>query len=192
MPPGASIQKDRLTEEFYVSRAPVNDALARLRSDGLVRIAPQHGTFVSEISLAEVKEGQFIRRSLEREAIGRLAQIIDDETVGLLDELLSKQAHALKSDNAGRRYELDAEFHTLLLHSQGFKNTAKLISTFNAHLIRAARQSYQSVTSARESLRGHREIVEALRQRDPNWAASAMDCHLAGAEIAMSRLATVD
>ena len=74
--PGSLIEKAELCDKFGVSRYPVSSAVSRLAYDQLVDVAPQHGSFVSKISIHDVRERLFIRSALEgeiaAEAAGRL------------------------------------------------------------------------------------------------------------------------
>ena len=69
--PGHAIDKLALCEKLGVSRFPVSAAISRLAYDRLVRVEPQHGSFVSPISAGEVREYLFVRRALE--SAGRTA-----------------------------------------------------------------------------------------------------------------------
>ena len=53
--PGEKLSEILLAEKYGVSRAPVRNALGRLEQDGLVRIKPQSGTIVSEISIQKAR-----------------------------------------------------------------------------------------------------------------------------------------
>ena len=52
--PGAVIREKEIMELFEVSRTPVREALMRLEIDGLVRIVPNVGTFVEEVSFQQL------------------------------------------------------------------------------------------------------------------------------------------
>src|SRR5580700_9978378 len=71
--PGSLIDKTGLCEKLRVSRFPVSAAVSRLSYDRLVDVAPQHGSFVSLISLKDVHERLFIRRALESEIAAEAA-----------------------------------------------------------------------------------------------------------------------
>ncbi|MCF8105753.1 MAG: GntR family transcriptional regulator, partial [Desulfohalobiaceae bacterium] len=70
--PGQSLREKDLIEEFGVSRTPVREAFIRLESDGLVRIFPNLGTIVTEVSFQQLKDVFEIRSYLVRLA-GQLA-----------------------------------------------------------------------------------------------------------------------
>ena len=71
LPPGAAIDKAALCERLGVSRFPVSEALGRLAEEGFVEVLPQRGTRVTRIDLADCREGMFIRRALEADAVRR-------------------------------------------------------------------------------------------------------------------------
>src|SRR5690606_32943449 len=60
LPPGAAIDKGAICERLSVSRFPVSEALARLAAEGLVDIAPQRGSMVSLVKIADVREYMLI------------------------------------------------------------------------------------------------------------------------------------
>ena len=55
--PGDIIRKPEICDRLGVSRSPVADAVARLAADGLVDVVPQAGTFVTRLSMTDIREG---------------------------------------------------------------------------------------------------------------------------------------
>lgn len=179
--PGAPINKEELTVQFGVSRAPVNDALGRLREEDLVNIARQHGSFVQPISLEKLEEGVFLRRAVEPTAMKRLALVIDEPTLNVLRDNLLRQEQAVNAGDLSALHALDDVFHGILLEGAQMSTTLRLIRTFSAHLERARNMAEVTQRQPQETLEEHRQLVRALETRDPQWAASAMDVHLASA-----------
>ena len=179
--PGEAIQKEKLTALFGVSRAPVNEALARLREEDLVSIAPQHGTFVQHITIAKLNEGLFFRRAVEPNAMADLAPAITDPLLEQLQDNLSKQRSAVSADDLSALHVLDDSFHSLLLEHRKFEHTARLVRTFSAHLERARNLAPPIQRDPRDTVNDHEKIVKALSMKDANWAHSAMDLHLGSA-----------
>src|ERR1700740_3776685 len=79
--PGQRLSEAELARDLGVSRTPVREAIIQLRADGLVEVMPQLGSFVSKISLRNVREAQFAREALECAAVRIAAQQIDAATV---------------------------------------------------------------------------------------------------------------
>eukprot|EP00611_Tribonema_gayanum_P013823 TRINITY_DN25040_c0_g1_i1.p1 TRINITY_DN25040_c0_g1~~TRINITY_DN25040_c0_g1_i1.p1 ORF type:complete len:123 (+),score=11.79 TRINITY_DN25040_c0_g1_i1:328-696(+) len=63
--PGDSIRKPDICSRLGVSRSPVADAVAKLATDSLVDVIPQAGTFVTRLSMTDIREGAFIREAIE-------------------------------------------------------------------------------------------------------------------------------
>jgi DNA-binding GntR family transcriptional regulator len=64
-PPGTALQESQITKEVGASRTPVRAALLQLSRDGLVRLVPGMGAFVTDISMADVTEMYEMREALE-------------------------------------------------------------------------------------------------------------------------------
>ncbi len=73
--PGTAIDKAALCDRLGMSRFPVTTAVNRLGFEKLVVIEPQHGSFVSRISIRNVREFMMIRRALEAEIAAQAAAI---------------------------------------------------------------------------------------------------------------------
>src|SRR6478609_7792203 len=71
--PGAVLARNELADQFGVSQTPVRDALIKLSEEGLVDIFPQHATVVSRIDIASAMQAHFLRRALEVDIAGTLA-----------------------------------------------------------------------------------------------------------------------
>jgi len=52
--PGSLINESQLATDLGLSRTPVREAINRLESEGLVKVMPKKGIFVSDIQLSDV------------------------------------------------------------------------------------------------------------------------------------------
>src|ERR1700757_1617307 len=87
--PGQRLSEAELARDLGVSRTPVREAIIQLRADGLVEVTPQRGSFVSKISLRNVREAQFAREALECAAVRVAVDRIDDAAGERLRENIS-------------------------------------------------------------------------------------------------------
>ena len=71
--PAAQLRQDALGEAYGVSRIPVREALFQLEAEGLVRIVPQKGAIVSELSLDEINDVFDLRGILEPRLLAQSA-----------------------------------------------------------------------------------------------------------------------
>lgn len=176
--PGAPLPKREICEALGVSRSPVSEAIARLASDGLVRVVPQAGTFVALFSMAEIREGAFLREAIELAAVEHLApRIGEDDLARLNRNLRLQEVMAGEADGAGF-YELDREFHGLILAATGFRKLRRVSETAWIHVDRARQQMLPVEGRLDAALGEHRAIYQALTARDAGAARDAMRHHL--------------
>lgn len=176
--PGAPLRKEDLAAEFGVSRAPISEAIARLAEEGLVDVFPQHGSFVAGIRVEDVREGLFIRLGLEIQAVRHVASTADVEQVLALERNIAGQAAALAAGNLRHFYELDEAMHDLIFTQIAFPRVRRFLDSARAQLDRIRRLVLPIKGRPEATLDEHRRIVEAIRMRDPEYAAAAMRAHL--------------
>ena len=179
LPPGAPLRKEELALELGVSRAPVSEAIARLAEEGLAEVFPQHGSFVTPIRAADVRESLFIRTALETEAMRRLAAAVDDAFMARLDENIALQAEALADSDLARFYDLDEALHGLLFAAVESPRATRLLDAARAPLDRVRRLALPEPGRPEATFAEHLRLVEAVRSGDAEFAASAMRVHLA-------------
>ena len=188
--PGEVLRKAEVCEALGVSRSPVSDAIARLAADGLVDVHPQAGTYVSRISMAEIREGAFIREALELAAIEHVAHRVSDEQIGLLKRNLRIQRVMLDDDDRAGFYEHDAQMHELLLSFTGYRRLGRISESVRAQLDRARQLLLPTPGRLQEAFHEHEAVVGALEARDAARAREALRHHLGQLVIMLTTLAT--
>lgn len=176
--PGERVSDLAWANDLGVSRTPVREALLQLNDEGLVDVIPQRGTFVAPISVAAVREAQFIREALEVAAVQVAVERIGDAQFATLAANLAGQRAAEIDHDVERFYELDQAFHRQIIDATGFQSVWRLADRSRAHLNRVRRLSLPHPTLIGQLVRDHREIVEALRGREGERAEAAMRDHL--------------
>lgn len=176
--PGDIIRKPEICEALGVSRSPVAEALARLAAEHLVHVVPQAGTYVARFSLAEVREGAFLREALELAAVERVAQSITEEQRVLLRRNLRLQAALVEDHDFAEFYRADAEMHELILSFTGFKRIAALADSAWLHVNRARQLILPQKGRVEATLVEHQAIVAALEAGDAQAAREATRLHL--------------
>lgn len=181
--PGSRIDKAAICERFGVSRQPVSDALARLAEERLVEVEPQKGTFVARIRLSDVIEAAFVRQALETAIVREIAPAIDPPTLTSLDRNLAYQDAAVNSDDIEGFYTFDLQFHRLLYDRLASQQVVEIIDLSRAPLERVRRLLLPKPGRSRATVDEHRQIVQALGERDPDASAAAMRAHLQSVKV---------
>ena len=175
--PGQTLREKDLLEEFGVSRTPIREAFIRLESDGLVRIFPNLGTIVSEVSLQQLKD-VFEIRSFLVQLVGQLAatRATPDE----LSEIRSKVEAMQQTSDTNRLMQLDSEIHELVNKATKNETLVKFLGMLRDQSIRIRTFShnnaayYQSLTAELE------ELIKALENRDGEASARILEKHTKG------------
>jgi DNA-binding GntR family transcriptional regulator len=176
--PGVPIDKGALCERLKVSRFPVSAAISRLAFEHLVLIEPQHGSFVSRISVRDVRERLFIRRALEGEIAAEAARRFDAAAREALSRNLEDAIAAAAKGDRGRFYALDLEFHAILTSRLGLARSAELLDVQRVHLERVRRLLMSPPGRIEATIAEHRAVVEALASGDPDRSRRAMENHM--------------
>ena len=176
--PGEALRKAEVCEALNVSRSPVSNAVARLAGDGLVDVHPQAGTYVSRISMKEIREGAFVREALELAAIEHVAGRVSDEQMTLLKRNLKIQKVMLDDGDRAGFYEQDAQMHELLLAFTGYPRLHRISESARAQLDRARQLLLPAPGRLQEAYLEHEAVVDALEARDPVRAREALRHHL--------------
>ena len=172
--PGAVLREKEIMEEFNVSRTPVREALMRLEMDGLVRIIPNVGTFVEEVSFQQLKDVFEIRSYLVRLA-GQLAaaRITEEEIAGIRERIDGMKSAPDKKT----LMRLDGEIHKII--NQATKNEV-LIKMLNGLHDQAVRIWTFSGTEGGywdDLEKEFEDIAAALEQHNEEMVANLLEKH---------------
>lgn len=178
--PGEKLSEILLAEKFGVSRAPVRNALGRLEQDGLVRIKPQSGTIVSEISIEKAIHICEIRLLLERYAVYIAAKRVTDSQLAQLQLWFDRLE---REDPAAPDYtiqlsKVDHRLHQMIYDACGNPLISEIISRYNYEIQRIKHINGTETDRPRYSKQEICRIFEAIKARDPEQAVRAMEVHI--------------
>jgi DNA-binding GntR family transcriptional regulator len=176
--PGSLINKADLCERMRVSRFPVSAAVSRLAYDRLVDVEPQHGSFVTRISLNDVRERFFIRTALEGEIAAEAARRMTRSDRDALAANLKEQADAAADEDPTTFYALDVAFHRILTDRLSMARADDVLESLRVHLERTRRLTMSTTGQLRASVIEHSEVASAIEAKDPVAARQAMKQHL--------------
>ncbi|MCK5428642.1 MAG: FadR family transcriptional regulator [Anaerolineales bacterium] len=191
--PGDKLPAEReLAEQFGVSRTAIREAMKALTQRGLVEIYPGRGTFVTHSTSAAVRHSidllvkighedgimdlVEVREILEPEIAALAAIRATEENIAIMQDAVDAMDNAM--DDPDTYIEADLDFHLAL--AQGSDNVLipVLIDTL-VELLREHRKQAANVKGGLE--RGqphHKNLLEAIKHRDPDAARTSMRAHL--------------
>ena len=182
--PGQRMIEEELAQRVGVSRTSVRDSLRRLASDGLVRSEPSRGTFVAELSMAEIEEIFQLRATLEGHASALAALHAKPEDIEELDHICAHIEGLLRADLGNEQLfaqfqASNNQFHGVMLRASGSVRLNALAEPLiELPLVQMKNHNWPGEVSVRRSNQQHLEIIEALRARDPLLAKMRTQTHI--------------
>lgn len=177
LPPGMALDKTAICTQLGVSRFPVSEALARLAEEGLVDIAPQRGSTVSLVRIADVREYMLIRKGLESEALRVLIGKHDADVIAALHANMAAQRDAAARDDAETFHQIDVDFHDIIFRSMRLTKVKSIIDRARANLDRARRLIITPRRLA-HTIAEHQAIFDGILAGAPPQAIAAIRAHI--------------
>ncbi|MEG1799620.1 MAG: GntR family transcriptional regulator [Synergistaceae bacterium] len=182
---GTPLPENQLSKEIGVSRTPIREALRCLEQDGYVRIIPQKGAFVSEISLEDLKEIYDIRKLLEPfaalSAVNRIPEAeIDEMEKGW--NMLRKVANSGGEIDFSKVSDMDLQLHMTITKYATNKRIGGIITSYHAQIKRFQKLSALSLSDINNTIGQHLEILAKLRERDAKGLSALLYDHIAKSE----------
>lgn len=175
IPAGEHLNENALAHQFNVSRGPVREAVRGLEQAGLVRIIPNRGVFVRQVSMEETLDLYDVRAGLARAAGRLLARRASDEQIAELEALLEAMENARVAGDSNGYTELSESFHRKLILFGGNIRLASIAETLEKEIRLLHRRSMRGAERLRQSNQYHTRIIEAVRARDEDAAAAAFE-----------------
>jgi len=188
LPPGALVSERELQERLGLGRTPVREALRALARERLVEVYPRRGMFVSRVDVRDLAGLSEVRVVLEshaaRLAAERATEADRAEIAALLEEL--EQAEGEHGERT--LIDLDQRIHR---HVYRCAHNPFLEATLNEYYVLTLRiwfLALDRVVRLEDAVREHRELLEAIHDRDPARAEDAMREHVTGFEQAIRQV----
>ena len=181
--PGQFVSQRELCEIVGVPLGPMREALKRLEAESLVRLVAQRGVQIADINLDLIKNTCELRLFLEKEAVRKFAvkapQRRIDRHHDAFDEILRRAKQGpITNRLLQRAYDADVAFHSDVVDHLGNPMIADVhqAAMDKIRLIRLKSQ----MTRARivPVMTEHLLVTAAIRRRDAEAAAAAMETHL--------------
>lgn len=176
---GTFLSERRLSETLQMSKTPIRSALDRLEMMGLVKLMPNQGFVVQEVSLKKIMDIYELRLSLETFAVGRLTGNMDRAFFERIDANLEQQAEAAEREDIVGYVELDRQFHEAIIDGMANEEYADAMSRIQDKFLMAVRTTfYKNKGRLWGSLEEHRKIRDALVGDDPSHSERLIRAHI--------------
>ena len=167
-----------LSEKLGVSRTPIREALRRLEQEHIIEETSK-GAVVIGISTEDMLDMYEIRVHTEGLCAARAAKNITPEQLEKMKDILDLQSFYIEKraeaqgdvqENTDNIKELDSQFHEMLYVCSASKAYADTLLPIHRKMIKFRKASIKRHSRAKESIREHLAIYEALKNGDSELA----------------------
>lgn len=187
--PGERVVQERIAESLGVSRQPVQQALALLLRQGVLRDAPGRRLIVAPLDADHVRQMYDMRAVIEGLAFARAAQLGAERAARQGPALLEAGRKAAASGALPRMIAADMKFHAFI---HALSGNALVAPTLAPHLIYMQRVMGQVLArddKPRDIWDEHERMLQAVAAGDAAAAEGLARAHItAAADFMIARL----
>lgn len=175
---GQRLIEAEICEQIGVSRTPLREALRMLESEGLVELFPHKGVFIRQPSMKEIQEMFEVMGVLEGTCARLTAEKLTPAGWRKIERLHRKlETHYAEGDRE-KYIAVNHVFHALVQELAGNRVLDEVVAKLREKVALYRHQQIYGDRRFDQSMREHREILDALRHRDPDAAERVMKRHL--------------
>lgn len=141
LPGGTQLKQDEISAALNVSHIPVREALRQLEALGLVRIHPNRGASVTQLSRSTLLDMMEVRATLSVMALRNSAPLLTEEDYRALDEVIAAQK---EETDLFRTEELNYRFHDLLSYHAENSVSNLFMDIIHANIDRYMRHNFMA------------------------------------------------
>ena len=167
--PGQRIKEQEVSSQLGISRPPVREAFKILEVEGLIKREPRRGVFVSEVTKNDIWEIYTLKIALYTLAVTLAIDRISDNGIGKLEKIVAQMEVIVQDDSNPdiiRYEELNNLFHETTTILAGHGRLKKMVQSLNNQIKRVSYRSFTKEGHLKSSCRYHRQILEAIKERD--------------------------
>ncbi|QHJ01327.1 FCD domain-containing protein [Xylophilus rhododendri] len=176
--PGERLNEAELATRMGTSRGPVREAVRVLAGWGLVTPVPNRGAFVRQMSVREMLEVYELRAAVFGYAAERAAERATEAHKRELEALLLAMNEATRLEQNSLYYEINLQFHAMVVKLSGNDRAAQLYGDFVKELHMFRRRYFNEPGNMRMSNQQHRQLYEAIAEGSPAKARAVAERHV--------------
>lgn len=175
---GDRLNEAALAVRMGTSRGPIREAIRILTGTGLVTPVMNRGVFVRQVSIQEMLEIYELRALVFAFAAARACDNITDEHRAKFESLLDGMDGAAQANDSGLYYELNVQFHELILVISAHERARRLYDSYVKELHLYRRQNFNAPGNMRRSNVEHRKLYDAISKGNVAKARQYADEHI--------------
>lgn len=175
---GQKLNEVVLSKELNISRTPIREALKQLELEGLVKSIPNKGVYVLGFSARDIDDMLEIRFALEGLAIQLSIERMDEEHLNRIKEVYELMEFYVQKGDQNKFRELNIDFHEAIYRSTQSQYFEQMLKDINYYIHVTSKHSLSQPQRLDTALIEHREILEAIMDRDKELAKEKIQKHI--------------
>ena len=178
----------KLCETMGISKTPMREALRVLSVEGLIRLVPNRGAFVTKPEFEEIAEMFDVMSLLEGFCAHRACEKMTSRKFAHLEKLHAKLEENFERHDQEEYIRVNHQYHSLVQEIAGNRTLNQIVDGLRKKILLYRFQSLNLPDRFASSIREHRDLLEAFRQRDDSRAEALMRQHLQNQTQALKNL----
>lgn len=171
------VREEELARKLGVSRTPVREALLRLGQEGILKMERHRGALLSPLTHEQYVEWLMLRIELEGFAAREATMNASQRDVDALRKIFAP----FNEENLDARIDeysaANVDFHAALMRLASNSLLEKVWESFG-HRDMLKTKTIERLSRARQSLREHLALIDAIERREPREAERIARSHV--------------
>jgi DNA-binding GntR family transcriptional regulator len=176
--PGSWIDEQKLSEELGVSRTPFREAMRILASEGILRIEPRKGCYVTELTDTDLNDIFPLMAILEGRCAYEAAQKANVTEIKSLESMHEKLKKHAAEKNIDDYFMTNRKIHEAIQRLAGNEWLTNMVNDLRRILNLSRHRSLHHKGRIEESCQEHLSIFEALKLGNAVEAERLMKIHI--------------
>lgn len=175
---GQKIDEVQLSQSFGVSRTPIREALRILNNQGIVDLVPHKGAFIRQFSIKEIDDMFQVMAILEGMCAELAAAKMTPADLKKIEKLHKDLERNYKANDHKAYKKTNSILHALIQEIAGNAAINEVIAGLRQKILLFRFRQLYEPERFKKSIREHRVLLDALKQKDSKKAKEAMQKHL--------------
>jgi DNA-binding GntR family transcriptional regulator len=173
---GQKIIQEKMAKELGISKIPLIQSLTRLNNEGLLTKIPRRGFCVREFTEDELNYIFDVRAALEMLCVSIIIKNYNPKVINKIKDFLNDFETYYKEKDSKKYYDTDVKFHFFVIRSSNNSLIIDIVEKFNILLLCYIKGF---VLEVEESFEQHKNLIEAILNKDLEKAEKSMRDHIA-------------
>ncbi len=186
---GDKINESDLCGAMGISKTPLREALRVLSAENLISLVPNRGAYVTKPTTAEIKEMFAVMGVLEGVCARAAAEKMTPADFARLEELHAELEEKFDGRDQEEYIRINNRYHSFVQDLAGNRTLNQIVSGLRKKILLYRFQSLNLPGRFEASIKEHRDLLEAFRNRAAPKAEKIMKTHLQKQSQAIEALA---